>query len=212
MRKLLAVILALLCASFAQAEGWIFFNEPENATEAPEAAGLTFPVDAEVVNCRQCVSLRSEPSAQAALLAQAPVGELVQVYSNAAYKGGDRWFVEAGYNGLRGYICIEYLDILLPEEARAQRQYLRDAEGSISAVNAGADLIMRDGPGADCAVTGLLFGGETLGYLGDARQDDSGTCWYHASYYGSECWISAKYTALTLNDGTTYTGSRGIFQ
>ena len=215
MKKLLAVILALMCASAALAEGWIFFNAPETtepeATEPETEAGLTFPVDAEVVNCRQCVSLRSEPSAQAALLGQVPVGEVVQVYSNAAYRGGDRWFVDAGYNGLRGYICIEYLDILLPDSVRAQRQYLQDAAGAISAVNPGTDLIMREGPGADYAVTGLLFGGEVLGYLGDAQRDADGTCWYHASYYGAECWISAKYTALTLNDGTTYTGSRGIY-
>ena len=208
MRKLLAMMLALLCASGALAEGWVFLN----GTDAASATGLTFPVDAEVVNCRQCVSLRSEPSTQAALLAEVPLGEVVQVYSNAAYRGSDRWFVDAGYNGLRGYICVEYLDILLPDAARTQRQDLRDAEGAISAVNPGTDLIMRDGPGADHAVTGLLFGGEVLGYLGDARLDGDGTCWYHASYYGAECWISAKYTALTLNDGTTYTGSRGVFQ
>ena len=183
--------------------------EPEPAPSVRE--GLTFPVDAEVVNCKQCVSLRSQPSTQGALLAEVPLGEVVQVYSNVAYSGSDRWFVDAAYNGLRGYICIEYLDILLPDAVRAQRQYLQGTAGTISAVNPGTDLLMRSGPGAGYGVTGLLFGGEVLGYLGDARQDNSGTCWYHASYYGAECWISAKYTALTLNDGRTFTGSRGIF-
>ena len=233
MKRSLAMLLTLLlcagCAYPARAEvwlpeptaapaatgQWILFVDPDEAaaaqTPAPVREGLTFPVDAEVVNCRQCVSLRSAPSTQAALLAEVPLGELVQVYSNTAYPGSERWFVDAAYNGLRGYICIEYLDILLPEGLREMRGYLQGAAGTISAVSPGTDLIMRAGPGADSDVTGLLFGGEVLGYLGDARQDDGGTCWYHASYYGAECWISAKYTALTLNDGRTFTGSKGIF-
>ena len=187
--------------------GWLFFDAPA-ATEAP--ARLTFPVDAEVVNCKQCVSLRAQPSTKAALLAEVPLGEVVQVFSNTGYLGNDRWFVDAAYNGLRGYICIEYLDVILPESVRYNRDYLWGTEGSISAVNPGTDLIMRAGPGSDYEAVGLLFGGEVLGYLGDARKDGAGTCWYHASYYGDECWISAKYTALTLNDGTTYTGSGGV--
>lgn len=189
---------------------WILFSEPQ-ATDAPAPEGLTFPVDAEVVNCKQSVSLRSEPSTQGALLAQVPLGELVQVYSNIPYYGSERWFVDAAYNGLRGYICIEYLDVLLPGYLCDQRGYLQGASGTITAVSPGTDLILREGPGAGYGAFGLLFGGETLGYLGDARQDDAGTCWYRASYYGAECWISARYTALTLNDGTVYTGSRGIF-
>ncbi len=177
-------------------------------TPEPQPAGLTFPVDARVVNCRQCVSLRSKPAGDGPLLAEAALGDIVQVYSNAAYSDGKHWFVDAGYNGQRGYICIEYLDILLPQ---LSGDWLAGAAGTITAVASGTDLLMRSGPGKDFEVTGLLFGGETLAYLGDARMDGSGTCWYHASYYGAECWISATYTALTLESGATYTGKKGIF-
>ena len=100
---------------------------------------------------------------------------------------------------------------LLPESLNYNRKYLKGAEGTVSAVNRGTDLILRAGPGTGYDALGLLFGGEVLGYLGDAKRDGSGTCWYHCSHYGEECWISAKFTALTLNDGTTYTGSRGVF-
>ena len=202
---------------------WSFIDGAEPATlpaleaepegDAPDAAqaGIAYPVQAEVVNCKSGVSLRSAPSTKASLLCDVPLGALVQVYGNTAYSGDGRWFVEAGYNGQRGYICIEYLDVLLPDSLNYDREYLRGAEGTVSALNRGTDLILRAGPGTGYDALGLLFGGEVLGYLGDARRDGSGTCWYHCSHYGEECWISAKYTALTLNDGSTYTGSRGVF-
>ncbi len=184
---------------------------PEPAEPAPAFRGLEFPVQAEVVNCKTGVSLRSAPSTKATLLAEAPLGAIVTLYSNAAYQGGDRWFVDAAYNGQRGYICIEYLDVILPDGLHFRRDDLKGTAGTVSALNRGTDLIMRAGPGTGFDNLGLLFGGEVLGYLDEARQDASGTCWYRCSYYGSECWISAKYTVLTLNDGRTYTGSRGVF-
>lgn len=187
-------------------------EDAEDAADAGVArAGITYPVQAEVVNCKTGVSLRSQPSTRASLLCEVPLGALVQVYGNAAWSGNDRWFVEASYNGQRGYICVEYLDILLPESLSYNLDYLHGLDGTVSAVNRGTDLILRDGPGTNYDSLGLLFGGEVLGYLGEAKRDSSGTCWYHCSHYGEPCWISAKYTALTLNDGTTYTGSRGIF-
>lgn len=211
---------------------WRFLNEAPAQTPAPTAVpsgivpaageaaepaadggpeGIVYPVQAEVVNCKTGVSLRQSPSTKAALLAEVPLGALVTVYSNQAWLGNERWFVDAGYNGQRGYICVEYLDVLLPDSLSTQRAYLKGLEGTVSAVNRGSDLIMRDGPGIDYDSLGLLFGGEVLGYLGDAKRDAAGTCWYHCSHYGEKCWISAKYTVLTLNDGSTYTGSQGIF-
>ena len=178
---------------------------------APAQEGITYPVQAEVVNCKSGVSLRSQPSTKATLLCEVPLGEWVAVYGNQAWQGNDRWFVEAAYKGQKGYICIEYLDIILPEELRYQRDYLKGTDGIVSAVNPGTDLILRAGPGTGYDSLGLLFGGEVLGYLGEAKLDGSGTCWYHCSHYGEDCWISAKFTALTLDDGMTYTGGRGIF-
>lgn len=173
--------------------------------------GIDYPVQAEVVNCKTGVSLRERPSTKAALLAEVPLGALVTVYSNEAWYGNERWFVDAAYKGQRGYICVEYLDVLLPEELASRRGYLRGMDGTVSAVNRGSDLILRDGPGTDYDSLGLLFGGEVLGYKGEAKRDSGGTCWYRCSHYGEDCWISAKFTVLTLNDGRTYTGGRGIF-
>ena len=211
----------------AAAQTWRFLEDEEAATEAPRpqptpvspaeqpegdaAEGIEYPVQAEVVNCKTGVSLRAQPTTKAALLAEAPLGALVTVYSNQAWLGKDRWFVEASYNGQRGYICVEYLDILLPEDLIYQREYLKGLEGTVSAVNRGTDLILRAGPGTGYESLGMLFGGEVLGYKGEAKRDDSGTCWYRCSHYGEDCWISAKFTALTLNDGRSFTGSKGIF-
>ena len=228
---MLFILIRALPAACAEqaAGGWEFFTlPPEEETPAPQAeasgaalpeasgteagaAGMTYPLMAEVVNCKKAVSLREEPSTKAALLAEVPLGALVYVYANTAYSGNDRWFVEAGYSGQRGYICIEYLDVMLPADLRFQTGWLSGMPGTVSAVNSGTDLILRAGPGLDYEPLGLLFGGEVLGYAGDAARDDSGTCWYHCSHYGEDCWISAKYTALTLNDGTTYTGGKGIY-
>ncbi len=207
---------------------WSFLEDAAEATEEPESrpaqapadaepatgngtGGIDYPVQAEVVNCKTGVSLRAKPSTKAALLAEVPLGELVSVYSNEAWLGNDRWFVEAQYNGQRGYICIEYLDVILPEDLIYQREYLKGMEGTVSAVNRGTDLILRAGPGTDRDSLGLLFGGEVLGYKGEAKRDASGTCWYRCSHYGEDCWISAKFTILTLNDGRSFTGSKGIF-
>ncbi len=237
---LLAALLCAGCACAEEGLSWVFttpepeageavslpdlFPEPEGdapegedeweaeyVDDAAQPEGIGYPVQAEVVNCKTGVSLRSQPSTKASLLCEVPLGEWVAVYGNQAFQGNDRWFVEAAYKGQRGYICIEYLDILLPEYLSYQRDYLKGLPGTVSAVNRGTDLILRDGPGTGYDSLGLLFGGEVLGYLGDARQDAGGTCWYHCSHYGEECWISAKYTVLTLNDGASYTGGKGIF-
>ena len=202
----------------AAATGWSLVPEGDAVGEGDAVAegegapeGLEYPVLAEVVNCKKAVSLRSEPSTKASLLAEVPLGALVYVYSNQAWMGNDRWFVDASYEGQRGYICVEYLDVMLPSSLRYQRDYLEGAAGTVSAVNSGTDLILRSGPGVRYDSLGLLFGGEVLAYTGEAKQDDSGTCWYRCSHYGEDCWISAKYTELTLNDGRTYTGGKGIF-
>lgn len=198
-------------APAAQGElgGFFYIPAPESGEDGAE--GLKFPVEAKVVNCQSFVTLRATPSTKAQALAEVPLGAVVRVQSNAAYYGNDRCFVEAEYDGKTGYVCLDYLDVILPQSLSFQTGYLHSCEGTVSAVNPGTDLLMRVGPGMDNEIFGLLFGGEVLGYLGDARKDAAGTCWYHCSYYGEACWISAKYTVLTLNDGTTYTGSRGIY-
>ena len=202
---------------------WSIFTGEAFQTEAPRAettaepeddpafAGISYPVRAEVVNCATGVSLRAEPSTRANLLAEVPLGAVVEVQSNKGWLGNDRWFLEVTYQGQRGYICIDYLDVLLPDEVRFTRAHLKGASGTVCAVNRGTDLIMRSGPGTGYDSRGFLFGGEVLAYLGDAKQDAQGTCWYHCSHYGDECWISARYTVLTTNDGQSYTGSRGIY-
>ncbi len=192
-------------------QGW-FWTTPGPEEPAPgRIDGLQFPIQGVVVNCKSYVTLRAEPSARAAELARAPLGAAVSLYSNAALYDGSRYFVEAGYDGKRGYMCVEYIDAVLPQGLQDWVVGHPGVSGTVRAANAGTELILRNGPGSRFENLGLLFGGEVLGYLGQAQQDAGGTCWYRCSHYGEECWISAKYTVLTTDGGAVYRGSRGVF-
>ena len=140
-----------------------------------------------------------------------PLGAVVTLFSNIAYPDDGHYFVDAAYNGQRGYIRIDYLDAILPDDLAGQTDYLRGAAGTVRAANPGNELILRAGPGTAYDNLGLLFGGEVLAYRGEAVLDGSGVCWYRCSHYGEDCWISARYTLLTLNDGRLYSGARGIY-
>ena len=204
----------------AQPESGFFFFTPAPAETtapvltfpaAPVKEGIAFPIPGVVVNCNEWVSLRARPDGDSERLAKVPKGATVMLQSNVPYRGGDHYYVDAVYDGRRGYICVEYLDAILPEALRSQTNYLQGMAGTVRAVNPGNELVMRTGPGTCYPVFALLWGGEVLGYKNEARQTSGGTCWYRCSYYGEDCWISATYTVLTLNNGRTYTGSRGIF-
>lgn len=186
--------------------------EPEAEATAPDAPQeLRFPIDGVVVNVRTFVSLRESPSTNAVELARAPLGATVTLYSSDAWYDGKHWFVEAGYQGLRGYMCIEYLDAVLPDGLAAWMNGRPEISGEVRAANAGTDLILRAGPGAGYDSLGMLYGGEALGWLGDGRLDGKGVCWYRCSHYGRECWVSAKHTVLRADGGAVYSGARGIF-
>ena len=186
--------------------GW-FWSTPEPA----RIEGPSYPIDGVVVNCKSFVTLRARPAADSESLARAPLGARVTLYSSDAWYDGKRWFVEAGYQGLRGYMCVEYLDASLPGGLSAWMDGREEITGEVRAANTGTDLILRAGPGAGYDDLGVLYGGEALGYLGEARRDGKGVCWYRCSHYGEECWISAKYTVLTTDAGAVYRGERGVF-
>ena len=176
-----------------------------------QSEGIRYPIQGVVVNCKSYATLRSEPNFDSAELDRAPLGAAVTLLSNVAYRGGNRYFVEVSYRGRYGYMCVEYLDAILPDELYGQRDYLRNCQGTVRSADAGDELLMRSGPGSGYGVTGLLWGGEVLGYQGVARLDGSGVCWYLCSHYGEDCWMAATYTVLRTDDGRTYTGKRGIY-
>lgn len=69
------------------------------AAEAKSAAETMY-----VVNCREYVTLRADPSTSAAAMTQIPLGASVLAY------GGEGDFMRVEYEGLRGYVLSEYLD------------------------------------------------------------------------------------------------------
>ena len=58
-----------------------------------------------VVNCREWISLRSYPSTEAPRRTTIPLGEWVWIYNNSYTNG----FLEAEYNGMRGYVLSAYI-------------------------------------------------------------------------------------------------------
>ena len=58
-----------------------------------------------VVNCREWISLRSEPYTSASRLARIPLGARVAIFDAAPYNG----FYVVEYNGIIGYALAEYI-------------------------------------------------------------------------------------------------------
>ena len=185
---------------------------PAPPTLAPKPENRqSFAIPARVVNCKEYVSLRSQPSTGSAALQRVSLGSSVTVVSRAAYKSGDNYFVQCAVNGQTGYILIEYIDTIIEGASQARMDSYGIGYGTVTADDIGDDLILRSGPGSDYANQGYLFGGEVMDYLGEARMDSAGVCWYHAELEGEAYWVSARYTRLLTPDGHSYTGKRGVY-
>ncbi|MBQ8088959.1 MAG: SH3 domain-containing protein [Clostridia bacterium] len=64
------------------------------------------------------------------------------------------------------------------------------------------------GTGYD-VLTGMDESTEAV-YLGEGKADAEGKCWYYVQVGNAKGWVSAKYTVLTLADGTVVTGEQGV--
>lgn len=64
----------------------------------------------------------------------------------------------------------------------------------------GGDTNVRTGPGLGYSSLGVIVKGGGANYLNESSIDDRGVAWYKIDYYGTEAWVSSKYT--TLRDGT----------
>ena len=98
MRRMLALLLAaaLLAGVSASAEGFWNFGEP------PAYEG--FADTLYVVNCKEYVTLRSEPDTDSAALAHVPLGAAVEYYGSSVGS-----FYEVMYDGMIGYVLSKYL-------------------------------------------------------------------------------------------------------
>lgn len=61
------------------------------------------------------------------------------------------------------------------------------------------DTNVRTGPGLGFSSLGVIAKGGGANYLNESSIDDRGVAWYKIDYYGTEAWVSSKYT--TLYDG-----------
>ena len=160
-----------------------------------ESAAQGFP--AVVVNCSEFVSLRAAPSTRAQRMARVPLGAHVTLLSRAAYRDGDDTFMLSLYQGMTGYILIDYLDVIIDSaNPLLQTRVPADAAGYVTASGRGDDLVMRAGPGTEYGILGILFGGEVATYTGETRAASNGRPWYHCLHLGQDCWISSRYSVL----------------
>ncbi|NLB90162.1 MAG: SH3 domain-containing protein [Clostridiales bacterium] len=75
-----------------------------------------------ITSTNASVKLRSRPSSSAVVLAYIGKGDTVTI------KSRDDRFAEAEYNGINGYIMIEYLNLLLVEDEAEQRNAILEEE------------------------------------------------------------------------------------
>ena len=154
-------------------------------------------IPAIVVNCDSYVSLRAYPSMEADRLAKVSLGQEITVLSNAVYPYEENYFIQAAYNGMTGYILVDYIDVIVDSgNPLLQTSVSPNATGYVCCRERGDDLIMRYGPGTEYGIVGLLFGGEVATYLGETRTAGNGREWYHCEHLGADCWISSRYSML----------------
>ena len=162
-------------------------------------AEQAFALQAVVRRCNSYVSLRSDPDSASSQLARVPKNEWVTILSDMTWKSGDGYFVRCSYQGQVGYMLVMYLDAsITPDLTCVQTTVPKNAAGKVYIPAPEDDVILREGPGTNYGIVGLLFGGEVAEWLGQSRPDGSGRTWYYVRHMGRESWVSSSYTALTV--------------
>ena len=135
-----------------------------------------------VVNCKNWVTLRKEPSTSAATVARVPLGENVD-----AYYYNSR-FTECYYKGLHGYILSDYLaaglyrDYQLYEEGdyTEQNTDYDNYMGSMRIINCKSWVTLRSSPDTKAAeVTRIPLGAYVEAYKYD---ENFAECYYNGMH------------------------------
>ena len=99
MKRIMVILLILVLASSP------FLNA--FADRIPEEKGPRYIGAMQVIRCKEFVTLRAEPYKKAKSLAKVPLGAIVYNCRTIREK---KSFVYAEYDGIAGYILVEYLD------------------------------------------------------------------------------------------------------
>ena len=108
----LALFATILCGgsiSYAHENHSSDKSFSECAVEHPGSrSGFKQAYCAVVINCKESITLRSEPSAYSEELAQIPLGAQLTIYDALPEDG----FLPAEYNGTLGWVLKEYIRIV----------------------------------------------------------------------------------------------------
>ena len=80
-------------------------------------------------------------------------------------------------------------------------------------VKSGVGMVnVRGGAGTSFGIVTQLEEGTDAEYLGEGQADPDGICWYKVKVGSTEGFVSAKFTTLTLMDGTFISTDKGVLQ
>lgn len=128
-----------------------------------------------VVNCRESITLRRDPSVYSPELAQIPLGQAVSYLGDAG-----NGFYKINYDGLIGYALAQYLSSQSPNSARY---------GTV--VNCRQSITLRVAPSVQAEEIIQMPLGARVRFLGSAAND-----FYKVEYQGMTGYALRAYIAL----------------
>ena len=129
-----------------------------------------------VVNCRESITLRADPSVYAPELAQIPLGQAVSYLGDAG-----NGFYKINYDGLIGYALSQYLSSQSPNNSARY--------GTV--VNCRQSITLRTAPSIHAEEIIQMPLGARVRFLGDAAND-----FYKVEYQGMTGYALRAYIAL----------------
>ena len=127
-----------------------------------------------VVNCKESISLRTQPSTSASSIRQIPLYAQVTYLSDAS-----NGFVQVRYNGVSGYALVQYLDEFEPQTAIYQY---------MTVINCNQSITLRTSPSTSAAEICQIPLGASVYVL-----DEASNGFYRVEYAGRSGYALSKY-------------------
>lgn len=127
-----------------------------------------------VVNCKESISLRTQPSTSASAITQIPLHAQVTYLADAS-----NGFVQVKYNGTSGYALVKYLDEFEPQSAIYQ---------NMTVINCNQSITLRKSPSTSAAEICQIPLGATVFVVEEASNG-----FYLVEYAGYSGYALSKY-------------------
>ncbi len=140
-----------------------------------------------VLNCKQSITLRSEPSMDASEICQIPLGATVRFVETA-----ENGFYKIIYNDVTGYGLADYISVY-----RTSKNVDTDSSvyyPSYCVVNCEQTITLRTDPDSSASEICQVPAGATVAYLGAASNGFD-----YISYQGNDGYVLSKYLVIDPN-------------